>query len=249
MAKIRNGSVVVAFVGLLVAGAAGARDTQVRRDGLVFVVGGVGGFDFLNSAAQKALPKTGVKHEIRDFVWTHGKGQMFRDLQDVRYLLHKADELAAQILKVKEETPDRPVYVVGKSGGAGLVLAAAELLPPGTLERIILLSAAVRPNYDLRFALRATRGEIISFYSAYDQVILNWGTRQFGTVDRFYGASAGLHGFLIPPHLGPVDRALYAKLVQVPWKPGMIFEGHFGNHAGTSMPGFVGREVSPWLKP
>lgn len=220
-----------------------------RRDGVVFVVGGVGGFDFLGAAAQRALPRAGVKHEIRDFIWTHGRGQLFRDLQDVRYLLRKADQLADEVMHVKAEDPGRPVYLVGKSGGAGLVLAAAERLPPGTVERIILLSAAVSPRYDLRVALRATKGEIVSFYSVYDQFILNWGTTQFGTVDRTFGASAGLHGFVVPPHLGAEDRALYDRLVQVPWQPAMVFEGNFGNHAGTSSPGFVAREVSPWLKP
>lgn len=218
------------------------------HQGVVFVVGGVGGFDLLASSARAALPKAGVTHEIRDFVWTHGKGKFFKDLQDVRYLLHKADELASAVRDVKAEDPCRPVYLVGKSGGAGLVLLAAALLPPGTLERVVLLSAAVAPEYDLRPALRATRGEIVSFYSPYDRLILNWGTRHFGTVDRFYGPSAGLRGFVPPKNLDPEGQALYLRLVQLPWHPAMILEGHVGMHLGTSMPGFVGAEVARWLK-
>src|SRR5262249_5495298 len=148
-------------------------------------------------------------------------------------------ELAAEVLKIKAQDPDRPVFLVGKSGGTGLVLAAAEQLPPQTLERIILLSAAVSPSYDLRPALRATRHEIVSFYSPYDQLVLNWGTSQFGTIDRYYGASAGLRGFVIPTDQSPEDRALYDRLVQVKWNPAMILEGHLGSHIGTSMPAFV----------
>src|SRR5437868_4895679 len=68
---------------------AGAGET-----GIVFVVEGVGGFDLLGATAQHALPKAGVPHEIRDFVWTHGRGKVFKDLQDIRYLLRKAGELA-----------------------------------------------------------------------------------------------------------------------------------------------------------
>src|SRR5947209_5025613 len=65
--------------------------------GVVFVVDGIGGFDLLGGAARHALPKAGVPHEIRDFVWTHGWGKLFRDLQDIRYLLGKADELAEAV--------------------------------------------------------------------------------------------------------------------------------------------------------
>jgi pimeloyl-ACP methyl ester carboxylesterase len=219
------------------------------KRGVVFVVGGIGGLDILGMSAQWALPRAGVCHEVREFIWTHGWGQLFKDLQDNRHLQHKAAELAELILKLKVRDPARPVYLVGKSGGTGLVLAAAERVPPGTLERIVLLSAAVSPDYDLRCALRATRGEIVSFYSKHDQFILNWGTRQFGTVDRVYGPSAGLHGFKLPEGLPDEDKALYERLVQIPWNPRMILEGHAGTHAGTSFPGFLGKEVAPWLKP
>jgi hypothetical protein len=217
--------------------------------GIVFVVEGIGGLDFVARAAQSSLIHAGLPHEVRIFTWTHGEGHFLKDLQDTIHLLHKADELAAEILRFKERDPRRPVYLVGKSGGAGLVLAAAERLPPGTLERIVLLSAAVSPTYDLRRALSATRAEIVSFYSGYDQLILGLGTRQFGTIDRVYGPSAGLNGFRIPANATPEDGVLYERLVQIPWRPAMIREGNLGTHTGTSMPAFIGKEVAPWLKP
>jgi hypothetical protein len=216
--------------------------------GIVIVVDGIGGVDLLALSAQMALPRAGVPHEIRRFVWSHGLGQMFKDLQDQRHLLSKADELVAQVRQLKAEDPARPVYLIGRSAGTALVLAAAEKLPPATLERIILLAPAVSPTYDLRPALCATRGEIVSFNSTHDQFILNWGTRQFGTADRVYGPSAGLRGFVVPAQLDAADRALYERLVQVPWNPRMLLTGHVGNHMGTGMPVFVGREVAPWLK-
>ena len=217
--------------------------------GIVFVVGGVGGWDILGPASQWELPRVGIHHEVRDFVWTHGFGQPFKDLQDAPHLRRKADELAEEILKIKKKDPQRPIYLIGKSGGAGLVLLATERLPADTLDRIILLSAAVSPGYDLRPALRATWGEIISFYSDNDQFVLNWGTTHFGTTDRIYGPSAGLHGFALPDKLTPEDRLLYRRLIQIPWTSAMIAEGYFGSHAGTSLPSFVGWEVAPWLRP
>lgn len=242
---------ILSYLGIFLVDKSQAADERRGKEtppGVVFVVGGVGGFDLLSSGAQAMLPKVGVKHEIRDFVWTHGKGKYFRDLQDHRHMHQKAQDLATQIRQIKEETPYRPVFLVGKSGGAGLVLAAAELLPPGTLERIILLSAAVSTTYDLCPALRATKREIVSFYSIHDTFILGWGTTQFGTIDRFYAPSAGLKRFAVPEHLNPPERALYDRLVQIPWKPAMIFEGYWGGHLGTSMPSFVAGEVGPWLQ-
>jgi hypothetical protein len=218
------------------------------KHGVVIVVCGIGGLDFVALSSHWALPRAGVRHEIREFSWTHGKGRLLRDLQDTQHCLQKASELAAEVRMIKTQEPERPVFLVGKSGGTGLVLAAAEQLPPQTLERVILLSPAVSPSYDLRPALRATKYEIVSFHSPYDQLVLNWGTSQFGTIDRYYGASAGLRGFVIPKDLSAEDRALYDRLVQVRWSPAMILEGHFGIHIGTSMPAFVAKEVAPWLK-
>src|SRR5438309_2888970 len=151
----RNSCVVLVVI---VAAAMLAPRSIVRADppsekGVVFVVGGVGGWDILGHASQWELPRVGVHHEIRDFTWTHGFGQPFKDLQDAPHLRRKADELAEEIRKVKKKDPRRPIYLIGKSGGAGLVLLATERLPADTLDRIILLSAAVSPGYDLRPAL------------------------------------------------------------------------------------------------
>lgn len=216
--------------------------------GIVLVLGGIGGMDFLGPAASSALPRAGVKHEIREFIWTHGWGQLLKDLQDNEHLHKKAEELADSIRRLKADNPSRPIYVVAKSGGTGLALACAEMLPANTLERIILLSAAVSPTYDLRRALKATRTEIVSFHSPYDQFILNLGTRQFGTIDRVYGPSAGLNGFVPPTSLDEADQALYRRLVQVPWNPRMLWQMHNGLHVGTSLPTFLGAEVAPYLR-
>jgi hypothetical protein len=216
--------------------------------GVVFIVEGIGGFGGVIASADHSLPKAGVSHEIRAFIWTHGRGQLFKDLQDHRYMQRKSEELAEEVLAYKKSHPDRPVYLVGKSGGAGIVLTAAEYLPPATLERIILLSPAVAANYDLRPALRATRREIVSFYSIHDHFVLGWGTTQFGTIDRVYGPAAGWRGFVEPAGFTDADELTYGRLVQLAWRSDMILEGNLGNHLGSSMPGFLAKEVAPWLK-
>lgn len=217
------------------------------RLGVVFVVGGVGGTDPIQTWAQFALPLAGVPHEVRVFEWTHGKFHVLRDLQDTRYLQDKAADLAARVLAVKAEDPARPVYLVGHSAGAALVLEAAGRLPPATLERVVVLSAAVSPAYDLRPALRATHGEVVAFNSTLDRFMLCWGTTQFGTaVDRFYVPAAGMDGFQVPDSLDDEGRRLYDRLVQSNWTPDMLLERRCW-HNSTCMPLFLGRQVTPWL--
>jgi hypothetical protein len=122
------------------------------------------------------------------------------------------------------------------------------MLPPATLERIVLLSAAVSPNYDLCPALRAVRGEIVSFHSDLDRIWLGWGTSQFGTVDRVYGPGAGRTGFVRPPDLGPEGYEAYRRLVQVPWRPELLLEANAGGHHATVRPDFPCKYVAPWLR-
>src|SRR6266700_2160970 len=92
------------LLALLVAVALGApaRAEPAARAGVIFVIGGVGGWDPLPRSAELVFPWAGVPHKVYDFVWTHGWGQLFRDLQDTPHLVRKAGELAAQILRFKE---------------------------------------------------------------------------------------------------------------------------------------------------
>ncbi len=171
-----------------------------------------------------------------------------KDLQDTQHILTKAEELAKFIKDYRAKHPNRPIYVVGKSGGTGLVLYALRHLPADSVERVILLSPAVSPTFDLRPALRATRREVVSFHSRNDRVILGLGTSSFGTIDRYYGNSAGLIGFTVPAPLSTEDRPLFMRLVQVPWTTLLLRGGNTGTHSSTSMPWFLASEVVPWLR-
>lgn len=219
------------------------------KPALVIVVGGVGGLENLTAFTKWAVQYASVDCEVRPFDWTHGKGHIFKDLQDTRNHATKTAELVVEIQRARAADATRPIYLIGRSGGSVLALGATAALPTQTLERIILLSPAVSPAYDLRPALRATRQEIVSFYSDLDWFVLGWGTWQFGTADRFYTTSAGKTGFVVPPDADEDTAAQYRRLVQVRWTPGMILHGHTGGHVGTAMPLFLARDVAPWLKP
>jgi hypothetical protein len=242
--------VLILLLSMPVGGQARAQDRDAEtnvRPGVVVTVEGIGGFDLLGPSATASLRKAGLPHEVRSFRWSHGMGRFLTDLQDTQHLIKKADELALLLIKLRAEAPHRPLYVIAKSAGTGLALFALEQVPSGTVDRTILISAAVSPSYDLRQALRATRGEVVAFHSRNDQIVLNWGTRQFGTADRYYGPSAGLRGFVPPAELDREGRSLYRRLVQVSWTPRMILEGNAGNHLGTGQAAFLCAEIVPWL--
>ena len=217
-----------------------------KKPGVVFVVGGAGAIMNLASPIKWSLRQVNNPLQVREFDWSHGTGRIVRDIQDTRHLIQKADELVQQIIDYQATHPEQPVYLVGKSTGAMIVLMAAEKLPIASLERIILLSPAVSPGYDLRPALRTTRLEIVSFHSPLDIPVLNWGTSIVGTADRYYSPGAGLHGFTVPD-IKAADNLDYQRLKQIEWSPSKAWYGHLGGHMGNGMPLFILYEVMPFL--
>ena len=181
--------------------------------------------------------------------WGHGWGHWHADLSDVANQRLGSRAVADAVLAWRAARPDRPAFVVGKSGGTGIAVGALELLPEGSVEAAFLLASALSPGYDLTRALRAVRREVVAFWSPLDVAILGVGTLVFGTIDRVHSVGAGLVGFRPPEGLDAEGRRLYAaKLRQVRWAWGMAASGHFGGHIGTDNPAFLRRYVVPLLR-
>lgn len=217
------------------------------RRGILFVVEGAGGFDaalrsVLQTAAEMQLPI-----EVRNFRWTHGFCRVASDQMHSAHLLREGRKLADQILLCRQEAPDRPIFLMGHSAGCGVVLIAAESLPPNTVERIVLLAPAVSAKHDLRPALRSSCQGIDAFISNRDWACLGLGTLLLGTTDRYrMSGAAGKIGFK-PILICPEDAALYAKLRQYPWNPSLACMGHDGGHYGSYQPAFLRAWVFPLL--
>ena len=151
--------------------------------------------------------------------WGHGFGRWHADLtnaanRDLRAARDRRDGPCVP----RASCPGAPVFLVGKSGGTGLVVRALERLPEDTVEWAVLLSPALSPTYDLAPALRAVRREMVVFWSPLDVIVLGLGTRIFGTIDRIKTVSAGLVG--LPRAAGGrrrTEQASYRKLRQVRW--------------------------------
>jgi pimeloyl-ACP methyl ester carboxylesterase len=219
--------------------------TTEGETGLVLLADGIGGFDLCGMGLKHAAGQAGLTHEVRVVNWGHGLGHWHRDLTNVANHEAKAEAIAVAVLEFQQKNPGAPVFLVGKSGGTGIIVKALERLPDESVERVVLLSSALSPGYDLSKALRAVHHEMTVFWSPFDVFILGVGTHVFGTVDRVNTVSAGLVGFHKPPG---ADDSQYRKLHQVKWTPQMAPTGNLGGHVGVDSPAFLRKYVVPLLQ-
>lgn len=214
----------------------------------MFVLDGAGGFEAASHTLAKTIAQQNSSVEIRTFHWTHGYCRVFSDQMHSAHVRREGQKLADLVLACREQAPSQLIFLVGHSAGCGVVLAAAENLPPNTLERIVFLAPAVSAKHDLRPALRTSCLGIDAFISSHDWALLGLGTMLMGTTDRCWmTAAAGKKGFQAIVSC-PEDEALYAKLRQYPWDPSLMWTGHKGGHYGAYQPGFLRTFVLPLLQ-
>jgi pimeloyl-ACP methyl ester carboxylesterase len=212
--------------------------------GLVLVADGIGGFGVCGRSMRWTIPRSGLPLEVEILPWGHGLGRWHADLTDRARHKEMASRLAARVVEFRRESPGAPVYLIGKSGGTGIVVWALEQLPEEAVDASVLLAPALSPGYDLGRALRALRGGMTVFYSPLDLFLLSAGTRVFGTIDRVRGDSAGLVGFRPPAG----SEGLYEeKLRQVKWTPAMVRDLSLGGHFAVDWPPFLRKHVLPLL--
>jgi pimeloyl-ACP methyl ester carboxylesterase len=214
--------------------------------GIVYSAGGAGGFFSATEAVEEAVAESGLPLRIEPIDWTHGYGRILSDHMDYDNVRAEGCRLAERILLQKQSFPATPIHIMAHSAGSAVVLAAAEQLPPGTVEHIVLLAPSVSADYDLRPALRCARKGIDVFYSGRDVGYLGVATTIFGNTDRNWGATAGRVGFR-PEACCPGDAELYANLRQHPWHRCLRWTGNRGTHNGAYRACFLKMYVLPIL--
>ena len=228
-----------------------ARGTYVTRErleaGLVVSLGGVGGYNWGPRWLRGGLDEAGVGAAIVIYDWSKGPTGMFvGDLMGEARNRAVANDLARMVSTYVAALPDRPVTLIGHSGGAAVVVWALEAMPEDChVERVILLAPAIGPDYDLSRALRAVRRQMYVMYSHADVGLMAAGTAVFGTMDRKHSVSAGLVGFTLPPE--PADRKQYLKVRQVAWTIELVKSGHLGGHMGWTTTRFARDSLTPIL--
>jgi len=225
-------------------------DLSAEREGhgLVLVADGVGGLDLCGTALRYVMGAQKLPYVVKVVPWGHGLGHWHADLTNAANRDEQAKRLADEVTAFRARSSGRPVFLVGKSGGTGVVVKALELLPDGAVDGAVLIAPALSPRYDLTRALRAVRLEVVVFWSPLDVIVLGAGTRIFGTIDRIKAVSAGLVGFRVPAPGSEERRTQYAKLRQIRWRPVMASTGYLGGHVGPDSPAFLRKYVVPLLR-
>jgi pimeloyl-ACP methyl ester carboxylesterase len=221
---------------------------QRRRKGLVIVLPGVEGKGPLNHNLALGLADGGLACAIRVHDWTTGYWPLFAyHLRNGRRTAREAARLVNDIVRYQDAYPNRPVYLVGHSGGGALAVKTLECLPPGrTVAAAYLLAPAISRGYDLSRALGHVEAGVWNLYSPLDCVLLTLGTSLVGTVDGKHDVGAGAWGFRLPSALSRNQRRAYhARLHQYRYRPRLARLWHLGGHFGWTNRVFV----SEWLTP
>jgi hypothetical protein len=209
-------------------------------------VPGAGGFPSICNTIREAVQEQQVNLQVEPFEWTHGYLRVIADHVDYAHARAEGERLAGQVCALKQSHPGLPISLLSHSAGCAVTLAATEYLPPGSLNRIILLAPAVSATYDLQPALRCVCRSVEVFYSGRDVAALGLGTTLLGTSDRRWEAAAGRVGFR-PPLDCAEEQALLTKLHQHPWHPCLAWAGNAGGHYGAYQPTYLRAYVLPLL--
>jgi acetyl esterase/lipase len=137
------------------------------------------------------------------------------------------------MIKAQRHTcPGAPIVIMGHSAGSHVVLVAAAMLPPDTVDAIVLFAPSVSRTYDLRYALRASRCGMNVYYSREDgELELAQDVLGVTADGQREGRIAGITGFC-PLPCGCPGAEPYARLRQYEWSPDLELVGNLGGHSG-----------------
>lgn len=209
---------------------------------IVLVANGSGGSTSTSDSLWTVSREEHVPLVVQTVHWCR-YGESMRDHNDHEAHFAGAARIAGWVETLRKDCPKSPIFLVGHSSGTRVVLAASEMVPARSLERVILLAPSVSCNYDLTTALRAARDGIVSYYSNLDTV-LEIAEDYLGTADGQRTACAGRVGFRVPRDKAGKAPEAYAKFRQFHWEESM--GGHGGHYSGTRE-SFMRRTLLPSL--
>jgi len=207
--------------------------------GVVFVLDGSGRLRLMADDLAQAVAEAGLPLDVREVNWSHGYPLWLCDLRHTGNHHSQGQALADAVLAHRSACPGTPVFVVTHSAGAAVGLAACECLPPGAIDRLIMLAPAVSPGCDVRPALHCCRCGVDVFCSKTD--LVSRALALTGCADGWHGFSAGANGFKTP------DDEDCTNLHQHNYTWDMHHCGHHGGHYGWTKKGCLREYVVPLL--
>jgi pimeloyl-ACP methyl ester carboxylesterase len=181
---------------------------------IVFVVNGEAGSTHASDVLCDLNSDCNLGLRIQVVNWTRHDSHS-KDVVDCDAQLNAAARIACTVRAIHKDVPNAPIFFVGHSGGAHVVLRAAEMLPAGSVDRIIVLAPAVSCSYDLTRALKTSRGGIDNFFSSEDSLLEHM-SEHVGNADGGRGRPAGIAGFRLYSN-DPKDIAAYCNVRQYKW--------------------------------
>jgi pimeloyl-ACP methyl ester carboxylesterase len=211
----------------------------VLAPNVIFVADGAGDFRAASTSVRKVVARDCLPGSVQTVIWSHGYMRILKDQLDYAYARAQGYQLAETILALRQTHPEVGIYVVGHSAGAVVALAAAESLPPCTIDAMALLAPSLSTFYDVRPALLAVRRHMDVYYSTHDNLYLGLGTGIVGTSERLHAPASGRVGFQVYEDS--------CKLRQHQWQCSDWHTGNRGGHYGAYQPGFLREQVIPLM--
>jgi len=210
--------------------------------GYVIVLPGIEGYSWLNRRIRKGLLQAEVPYAIEIFDWTRHWILAFYSLRSRKWHARQSQRIQEKILAYQARYPNRPVFLIGHSGGGAMALQTLAELPEKTqICGAILLGAAMSPAYQVQAALRHVERKVWNFTSFADCLFLGLMTGVVGTFDGRHSVCSGMVGFR-KLKLSPFEAAL---IEERPYQWSYLSTGNCAGHFGFTSPRFIAKYVAP----
>ena len=138
---------------------------------------GIGGHRPIDDLLTAGIEKGGLDASVEIYDWTENNPGLTA-LTSFNQNHHEAEIIAQRITKIYRADPSRRIIVSGHSGGAGVAIWALEKLPDDVhIDTLVMLAAALSPQYDLSAALHHVSGKAYAFDSAPGSDFGFWNTK------------------------------------------------------------------------
>lgn len=222
-------------------------DDDRLQQGYVIILPGIEGHSRWNRSIRKGLVSAGVPYAIEIHDWTRGPKWYLWNLRDRRRHQQQAEVIAGKISDYLQRYPDRPVYVIGHSGGAAMTAFALESLPAGVKATAgIMLVGALSPRYDLKPALQHTERGLWNYSALGDLLFVGIGTIICGTCDGRHLPGCGLVGFPKSARGSSADGR-DPRLHQMWYQWPMLRDFNLAGHLTCVNPRFIRKWIAPLL--